>query len=468
MTDFTAANYLQDAARTVAQQKTAFEQNLAATKELLGGLPIQSITISGTSITPAAGSAAFLSVATPGGAATANLATCVPTNIKNGAWVAMRAANAGQTVVVKHAVGGSGQFSLVGSADLSLADPSIVLLLALSGTTWTEVGRFYGNQLAAAHTFYQTAGLGQNRFTGRQEFNAGASLTAASTLTLGTDGNYFQVVGTTPILGISMAPAGTRITLRFTSSGCLLTHGAGLVLAYGNHLSRAGDVLEFVSEGSGNWRELAPVGTPRVLDTTATDVTVANLRDVEVTVYQKVIEGNVLGTARRVRLTLNGLWSFGAVQQFGATTLYGTTFRVAYGATVIGSIYVPGGVWDNSATFPYTYTPWLTTQYVHLPLVISLVGNGATNAQRAYIAGGAPGSTMNPAAGTGSATGVVTIFGVILGALYGDINGVPSPGFGSATEDSTVAKTLTVTCAHNYGHPSNAYVLDHATLEVLP
>src|SRR5262245_22571687 len=99
MTSFTSPNYLQDAARTVAQMKVALEQNLAATTELLGGLPIQSITISGSSITPAAGSAAFLSIATPGGAATANLNTCVPTNIKNGSWIAMRAATSGQVVV---------------------------------------------------------------------------------------------------------------------------------------------------------------------------------------------------------------------------------------------------------------------------------------------------------------------------------------------------------------------------------
>jgi hypothetical protein len=468
MTDFTAANYLQDAARTVAQQKTAFEQNLAATKELLGGLPIQSLTISSSSVTPAAGSAAFLSLATPGGASTANLNTVVPTNIKNGAWIALRAANAGQTVVVKHGAGGAGQFSLVGNADLSLIDPSMVLLLALSGTTWVEVGRFYGNQITAAQTFYQTGGLGQNRFTGRQEWNKGATLTAAATLPIGTDGNYFNVIGTTTIAGFSAAPVGTRITLYFPSGGGLIVHGAGLNLAFGNYRPRAGDLLEFISEGSGTWREIAPVGAPRVLDINAGDVTVANSRDIPTQIWAKTIEGNVLGTSRRLRLTLNGVWSFGAVQQFGATTLYGTTFRITYGATIMATAYIPGGVWDNSALFPYTYTPWLTTQYVPLRLVVELHSNGATNAQACHVSGGAPGSTMNPAAGTGSATGVLVTFGVQLGSIYGDINGAFAPGFGGAAEDSTIAKTLSVTAEHNYGHPSNAYIMEHALLEVLP
>jgi hypothetical protein len=468
MTQWTADNYLQDAARSVAQMKTAMEQNLGATVEMLGALPIQSLTISGASVTPLAETSAFLSLATPGGAASANLTNVVPTNIKPGAWIALRAANAGQTVVVKHASGGAGQFSLVGNADLSLADPTMILLLALSGTTWIEVGRFYGAQLSAAHAFYQTAGLGQNRFTGRQEFNRGAALTAAATLALGTDGNYFQVVGTTPILGISAAPAGTRVTLNFSSAGCLLVHGAGLVLAYGNHLTRAGDVLEFVSEGSGTWREIAPVGTPRVLDINAGDVTVANSRDVPTQIYAKTIEGNVLGTSRRIRCTLNGVWSFGAVQQFGSTTIYGTTFRIAYGATVMATVYIPGGVWDNSRTFPYTYTPWLTTQYVPLRLVIELQANGAANAQTCHVSGGAPMSSMNPAPGTGGATSVVTLYGVVLGSIFSDINGVFAPGFGSAAEDSTLAKTFSVTAEHNYGHPSNAYIMEHAMLEVLP
>src|SRR5262245_51584924 len=265
MTNFVAANYLQDGARTVAEQKLAFEQNLAAAKEMLGGLPLTTVTISGTSITPAAGVAPFLSVATPGGAATANLTNCVPTSMKDGTWLALRMANAGQVVVVKHAAGGSGQFALAGGADLSLIDPTMILLASLSGTTWTEVGRFYGNQTDAGRTFYQVAGLGRNTFTGRQEWDMGAALVAAATLTLGLDGNSFHVTGTTTITAISAAPIGTRIQLVFDGELTILHNAATLILKDGQNITtRAGDVLEFLSEGSG-WRQAGgdPLFDPR-------------------------------------------------------------------------------------------------------------------------------------------------------------------------------------------------------------
>jgi hypothetical protein len=264
VTNFTAPNYLQDGARTVAEQKLAFEQNLQATKELLGGLPVTSITMSGTSITPAAGVSPFLSVATPGGAASANLANCVPTNMKNGTWMALRMANAGQVVVIKHAAGGAGQFSLAGNADLSLADPTVVLLVALSGTVWEEVGRFYGTQVTAAKNFYQVAGLGQNRFTGRQEWAKGANLASASTLVLGTDGNLFHVTGTTPILALSSAPAGTVVTLVFDGE-LRLAHDAALLIMLGghDHYTVAGDVFVFESEATGSWRHVAGPRLPK-------------------------------------------------------------------------------------------------------------------------------------------------------------------------------------------------------------
>jgi hypothetical protein len=259
MTNFTAVNYLQDGARTVAEQKLAFEQNLAATKELLGGLPIQQLTISGTSLTPAAGTAPFIAVATPGGAASANLTNLVATNIKDGSWLALRMANAGQVPTVKHAAGGAGQFSLAGAADLALLDPSLVLLVALSGTTWTEVGRFYGNQVNAHKLFYQAAGLGANRFTGRQDFNKGAALTAAATLVLGTDGNYFTVNGNTNISGIASGNAGTEVTLVFTGTPTLV-HSVAFDLGGANVTAQSGMVLRFACDGGTTWRLIGRAG----------------------------------------------------------------------------------------------------------------------------------------------------------------------------------------------------------------
>lgn len=80
----------------------------------------------------------------------------------------------------------------------------------------------------------------------------GAALTAASTLTLGTDGNYFHVTGSTGITAIS----GTQgvVWLTFDSTPAL-THSGNLVLPYGqNHTMTAGETAWFINDGSGVWR----------------------------------------------------------------------------------------------------------------------------------------------------------------------------------------------------------------------
>ncbi len=87
-------------------------------------------------------------------------------------------------------------------------------------------------------------------------FTKGADLASASALVLGTDGNYFDVTGAVTITSISTLPAGTVIKLQFDSTP-VLTHNATTLILQGavNYTAAAGDVFEFISEGSGNWRE---------------------------------------------------------------------------------------------------------------------------------------------------------------------------------------------------------------------
>jgi hypothetical protein len=88
-------------------------------------------------------------------------------------------------------------------------------------------------------------------------FTKGALLTAASTLALGTDGNFWHVTGATTITAISTAPAGTMIVLAFDSTPTLTHNGTSLILQGAvNYTTAASDVFTFVSEGSGNWREI--------------------------------------------------------------------------------------------------------------------------------------------------------------------------------------------------------------------
>lgn len=84
----------------------------------------------------------------------------------------------------------------------------------------------------------------------------GADVASAAALAIGTDGNYFAVTGTTTITSIATRQAGTVITLRFDGA-LTLTHNATSLILQGatNLTTAAGDVLTFVSEGAGNWRE---------------------------------------------------------------------------------------------------------------------------------------------------------------------------------------------------------------------
>ena len=99
-----------------------------------------------------------------------------------------------------------------------------------------------------------------NDFTGVQthakevRWHKGADLASASTLALGATGNYHHVTGTTTITGLSTKQHGTRMLLRFNGA-LILTHSSALLLpTSANITTAAGDIAEFVSEGSGNWR----------------------------------------------------------------------------------------------------------------------------------------------------------------------------------------------------------------------
>lgn len=85
----------------------------------------------------------------------------------------------------------------------------------------------------------------------------GADIASAAALTPGADGNYFHVTGTTTVTSIAAAQAGSVIYLEFDGAVLLTHNGTSLILQGAtNYTTAAGDVLAFMSEGSGNWREL--------------------------------------------------------------------------------------------------------------------------------------------------------------------------------------------------------------------
>ena len=81
-----------------------------------------------------------------------------------------------------------------------------------------------------------------------------SSVGAALTLVAGSD--FADVTGTTTVTSISTRPAGSRFTFQFDGA-LILTHNATTLILQGavNLTTAAGDVLTFISEGGGNWRE---------------------------------------------------------------------------------------------------------------------------------------------------------------------------------------------------------------------
>jgi hypothetical protein len=99
------------------------------------------------------------------------------------------------------------------------------------------------------------AGLGANTFTGIQRWAKGSDIASATALTLGTDGNYFDVTGTTTITSIGTAGVGTWVGLQFDGALTLTHHATDLILpGAANITTAAGDEAVFVEYASGDWR----------------------------------------------------------------------------------------------------------------------------------------------------------------------------------------------------------------------
>ena len=84
----------------------------------------------------------------------------------------------------------------------------------------------------------------------------GADIASGATLTLVAGSDFADVTGTTTVTAISTRPAGSRFTFQFDGA-LTLTHNATTLILQGgvNLVTAAGDVLTFISEGGGNWRE---------------------------------------------------------------------------------------------------------------------------------------------------------------------------------------------------------------------
>jgi hypothetical protein len=86
-------------------------------------------------------------------------------------------------------------------------------------------------------------------------WSKGADVASASALPLITDGNYFDVTGTTTITSMNSMGVGTWICLQFDGALTLTHNATDLILPGGaNITTAAGDHAIFIEYASGDWR----------------------------------------------------------------------------------------------------------------------------------------------------------------------------------------------------------------------
>lgn len=89
----------------------------------------------------------------------------------------------------------------------------------------------------------------------RHRWCKGADIASASALTLGGDGNYFDITGTTAITSIATVGVGMAVLLQFDAALTLTHHATDLILPGGaNITTAAGDHAIFVEYATGDWR----------------------------------------------------------------------------------------------------------------------------------------------------------------------------------------------------------------------
>lgn len=140
MTALPTSGYMSNNARTQGEMKTAFENVNSVIREILGGATSTTATISSDAFV-LANDIAVVVVDTEAAAATDDLRNVTQTTARDGRCVVIKSTSNNRKVVIKHAAGGSGQFSTMDSLDLTLDDTKKVAHFRYNAatTTWDEI-----------------------------------------------------------------------------------------------------------------------------------------------------------------------------------------------------------------------------------------------------------------------------------------------------------------------------------------
>jgi len=87
------------------------------------------------------------------------------------------------------------------------------------------------------------------------QLTKGSDIASGTTLTLGTDGNAFDVTGTTTITSIATQGIGSHVTLHFDGALTFTHHSTNLILpGAANITTAAGDIAVMYEYASADWR----------------------------------------------------------------------------------------------------------------------------------------------------------------------------------------------------------------------
>jgi len=182
--------------------------------------------------------------------------------------------------------------------------------------------------------------LGLTGMTGALNEAKGTDIASAGTTNIGSaTGTYVEVTGTTTITSLGTVQAGTRRVVTFTGILTLTYNATSLILpTAGSITTQAGDVAQFVSLGSGNWK---CTGYLRNDGTSLTATSGSGKTG------SQSIASSVTGTT----VFAHGLGRAPVAVDF---TYMSTAFAVAMGAGSWSSGTGTGGVSSNAATLTTT------------------------------------------------------------------------------------------------------------------
>ncbi len=165
------------------------------------------------------------------------------------------ASNTGATTININSLGAKA-ITKYGTTALSTGDILIngIYEVVYNGTQFQLINssiEFSGGTVANATTFNSDITMSGSM----DKWAKGADVASATALPLITDGNYFDVTGTTTITSFNSVGVGTWIRLHFDAALTLTHNATDLILPSGaNITTAAGDEAEFIEYASGDYR----------------------------------------------------------------------------------------------------------------------------------------------------------------------------------------------------------------------